>query len=226
MLNAKYDLINLHYHCLESLLRLFIALNSKLRCVNIALVDLNSTTFREYIKKISKNDFTMFNYSAKEAVLKAFVGRTDNINQFDEGTINNWLEWIVVFAKELLDSNENNTYKHGFSLRSSNSKIALKNQTFSLEKEGDTLISYKKTERNNRLIWCKRTKFIDYDIIITEIVIASKIIKSMIELRKNKNSTVKVFYPSKEYNLKNLFKDRELSECLTSLEIDLLYYKE
>lgn len=228
VLSAKLELITTHYHCLESFMRLFIALNNNEGCVNLALAELESRDFRRIVKNLAKGDYSNFKDTSNNIILNAFIGNNPQPKLLDDSYIENWKDWIQQIARSLLDSNANNVYKHGFCLQVSKSSIAIgiENKDIAIKNNGDTVINY--TISKERNIWIKKTRFVNYSLMIAEIDIISKMIGSMIEIRKIKTKELPLYYPSPETTYQKIVELAENSKDnpfqLKSMEIDLLYY--
>lgn len=228
---AKLDLVSTHYHCLESFMRLFIALNKNCGCIALALASLDSRIFRDVVKNIAKGNFSDVGTSATDTILKAFIGNNKRPDTITDKDCENWKNWIQEIAKKIVDSNANNSYKHGFYLQPNISGIKISNEEtpFVLEAKGDSLINYTIKEKSGRKIWVKRTKLVNYGVMLTEITIVSRMIRSMIEVRKLKGTTVQLYYPDERITYQEIEKmsinTKGISAVLSNMEMDLLYYQ-
>ena len=94
---------------------------------------------------------------------------------------------------------------------------------------GDALINYVIKEKNGCKRWVKRTKLVNYGAMLAEISIVSRMIRSMIEVRKLRTPTIQLYYPNENVTCKEIEKfsvnTEEISAILTTIELDLLYFK-
>ncbi|MBQ2769216.1 MAG: hypothetical protein IJF44_04520 [Clostridia bacterium] len=228
---AKLDLVSTHYHCLESFMRLFIVLNKNCGCITLSLASLESCVFRGIVKNIAKGNFSDIGSSAADAILKAFIGNNKRPESITDKDCENWQNWVQEIAKKIVDSNANNSYKHGFYLQPNVSGVKISNEEspFVLEAKGDSLISYTYKEKNGRKVWVKRTKLVNYGVMLTEITIVSRMIRSMIEIRKLKGTTIQLYYPDERITYKEIEKlsinTKGISAILSNMEMELLYYQ-
>lgn len=236
---AKIELEELHIHCLETFMRIFISRATLSSCDWISIADLSIINYHKYINKFSENNFDDLNdqMDSVSVIKYALTGSRNGSDGVTPEVISVWREWIVEAAKKLKDIKVYNAFKHGLAVRSNISGIHVKiDEDLEIGEHGDVIEIIEKHDNGDRYVWQQRTEFLNCDRICVEIYLFGNLIHNMIQIGKYiflKKEIGDRWYPNEKFTIaevsrlcsKKTESSNDILPSIGSVTMELLYYK-
>ncbi|WP_102262408.1 hypothetical protein [Mesobacillus jeotgali] len=230
---AKVELAMTYFHCLETFIRLFIAHAKLSGCPWLEIAKLSISKYKEELKKISEGKFNHLNnrIGEDETILYVFTGLTKPDGEITEEFIEGYKEWLTFSARELLETYDYNSFKHGLAVSPSQNGFTLgrPNEDFKIEAHGEVIEHLTRMESGERLIWAKQTNFVSYDKKATFILMLERFMTSILDVGKEafleKGEGIRVTIPNKLSPQEILKSDSDNFIKVNSFRKGLLYYK-
>lgn len=234
---AKIELLQLHDHCLETFMRMFIARAAISGCDWIELSRWNSSKYHTALDRIKNSKFSWLakdRLSDDMTVQYALTGLEGVQKEITPKVINNWKEWISYAAESLGQIKAYNAYKHGFSLLTSSGGFSIiREDGDKVGREGDYLCYLQKKENSDRYTWVKTTEFLTISRICLEIFVFGNFVLDMGIVGKMQHGVhceEERWYPNDEFTIEKAYSFEGdtvydfFQNCLSSVSESLLYY--
>lgn len=199
---AKIEIGLTYFHAVETLFRLFLGHSyPKLYdsdidlplCPWLEISNLkNFRNFKMQVRKLIDNELP----DIKKKIAQVFLGLAEypgedvidlTLEQWQEG-IRNIHEHLIHFAKDLLNNDEYNAFKHGLAVFHGIGKFEI-NDGSVLGRRGDALTTLTLVEDSppmDYLIWAQRLSFFDVDFRMALTVMTERLMKQIISIAKGR----------------------------------------
>ena len=187
---VKSEIVSEYYHCLETLMRLFISHAMMPLCPLMELTSMNMQEYHKHLNWIAEGDFNNLNdyYNGDKTISLILLGNTDyKLGGITDDNFSNLKNWIIYCAQELQKMSEYNSHKHGLSMFVGKGKIKVTNPEdgeILLEKAGDSVHILEKTDTGTRYEFSIKNIFVEYDYKVTLILFYNEMINNIIEIGK------------------------------------------
>lgn len=187
----KTEISLIYYHTIETFFRLFIAHTFKTECPWVEISSLTSySAFKKEVERIQLGQFPSKKDDLKIIIAGVMFGAIppeksgipkDKWNK----NLNNLVDWINLFAGDLLKNEDYNAYKHGLGIFTTQLGFQLGNSLVKREKDG--VLGYITQKREGKTInYFKTYKFIDWQQKTALIFKISQMIENIIVVGKGR----------------------------------------
>ncbi|WP_143160805.1 hypothetical protein [Hespellia stercorisuis] len=235
--SAKIELVEMHTHCLETFVRLFIARAKDSGCEWLELNRLSIRQYHQAIDKISNGEFQWLNdkYVENYIIQYSLTGIYEK-EKVQPEVIENWKEWIIHAARQLSENKRYNAFKHGMTLHAATNGISMKpeGEDTTYEKHGDVIEYIVKKEESDRYVWNQKSDFINMDELCIEVYLFGNLINDMVYVGKyvyvDAETIDNRWYPNEKMTINEVLYNRETKsmqdvfELMSSMSMQLLYY--